>query len=357
MSVFFVAHSGWGREAGKRVGHDAINHLTAKISEAVAINKEAVRYLYVFKRIIAISITLFSVLCARAQYDVVFSHYWLMETSFNPAAAGKGNKLNAVGAYQMSFTGYEGNPNTFYVGADLPLYFMRQYHGVGASLLNDKIGAFTHQRIAGQYAFRKNLFGGMISAGVQLGLVMEKFDGTKIDLDDTSDPAFNKSQISGNALDVGFGLYYVHKQWYVGVSGQHLTGPTVALGETNEMKVDPTFYLTGGYNIKLRNPYITVPTSVLARYDGTAYRADITARVVYQNEKKRMYAGVGYSPTNSVTGYIGGSFQGINVGYSYEMFTGGAGLGNGTHELMVSYQLDINLQKKGRNLHKSARIL
>lgn len=357
MLVFFVARSGRGREAGKRVVHDAKNHLTAKISEAVAINKETVRYLYVFKRIIAISITLFSVLYARAQYDVVFSHYWLMETSFNPAAAGKGNKLNAVGAYQMSFTGYEGNPNTFYVGADLPLYFMRQYHGVGLSLLNDKIGAFTHQRIAGQYAFRKNLFGGMISAGVQLGLVMEKFDGTKIDLDDTSDPAFNRSQISGNALDVGFGLYYVHKLWYVGVSGQHLTGPTVALGETNEMKVDPTFYLTGGYNIKLRNPYITVPTSVLARYDGTAYRADITARVVYQNEKKRMYAGVGYSPTNSVTGYIGGSFQGINVGYSYEMFTGGAGLGNGTHELMVSYQLDINLQKKGRNLHKSARIL
>ena len=141
------------------------------------------------------------------------------------------------------------------------------------------------------------------------------------------------------------------------MSGQHLTGPTVGLGETNEMKVDPTFYLTGGYNIKLRSPYISVPTSVLARYDGTAYRADITARVVYQNEKKRMYAGLGYSPTNSVTGYIGGSFQGINVGYSYEMFTGGAGMGNGYHELVVSYQMDINLQKKGRNLHKSARIL
>lgn len=156
---------------------------------------------------------------------------------------------------------------------------------------------------------------------------------------------------------MGFGLYYVHRQWYVGVSGQHLTGPTVGLGETNEMKVDPTFYLTGGYNIKLRSPYISVPTSMLARYDGTAYRADITARVVYQNEKKRMYAGLGYSPTNSVTGYIGGSFQGINVGYSYEMFTGGAGMGNGYHELVVSYQMDINLQKKGRNLHKSARIL
>lgn len=323
----------------------------------VAIKPDALRYRNVFKRIFAISITLLAALGARAQYDAAFSHYWLMETSYNPAAAGKGNQLNVVGAYAMSFTGYEGNPNTFYVSGDMPLYFMRQYHGVGASMLNDKIGAFTHQRIAGQYAFRKNLFGGMISAGVQLGLVMEKFDGTKIDLDDSSDPAFSRAEVSGNALDVGFGLYYVRKQWYVGLSGQHLTGPTVNLGETNELKIDPTYYLTGGYNIKLRNPLITIPTSVLARYDGTAYRADITARVVYTNDKKRMYAGVGYSPTNSVTGYIGGSFHGINVGYSYEMYTGGAGLGHGSHELIVSYQMDVNLQKKGRNLHKSARIL
>lgn len=207
----------------------------------MAIKGEVVRYWNVFKRIIVISLTLLAVIGAHAQYDPVFSHYWLMETSYNPAAAGKGNKLNAVGAYSMGFTGYEGSPKTFYVSADLPLYLLRQYHGVGASMLNDQIGAFTHQRLSAQYAFRKSLFGGMVSAGLQLGLVMEKFDGTKIDLEDSSDPAFSKSQLSGNALDMGFGLYYVHRQWYVGVSGQHLTGPTVGLGETNEMKVDPTF--------------------------------------------------------------------------------------------------------------------
>lgn len=300
---------------------------------------------------------LLAAIAARAQYDVVFSHYWLAEPSFNPAAVGKGNQLNVVGAYALSFAGYEDNPNSFYVGGDMPLYFMRQYHGVGASMLNDQLGAFTHQRLAGQYAFRKNLFGGMLSAGVQLGLIMEKFDGTNIDLDDTSDPAFSKSELSGNALDVGFGLYYLRDTWYLGVSGQHLTAPKVELGETNEMQIDPTYYVTGGYNVKLRNPYVSVPTSALVRYDGNAWRADVTARVVYVNDKKRMYAGVGYSPSNSVTGYIGGSFHGINVGYSYEMYTGGVGMGHGSHELVVSYQMDVNLQKKGRNLHKSARIL
>ena len=70
-----------------------------------------------------------------------------------------------------------------------------------------------------------------------------------------------------------------------------------------------------------------------------------------------MYGGVGYSPTNSVTVMVGGSFHGIMLGYSYEAYTSGINPGNGSHELFVGYQHDINLTKKGRNLHKSVRIL
>lgn len=309
------------------------------------------------KRIFTILLILTSAVSAAwAQYDVAFSHYWAMEPSFNPAAAGKNNKLNVTGVYALNFAGYENNPNSFYVGADLPLYFMKQYHGVGASILNDKIGFFTHQRISGQYAFRHALFGGMLAAGVQLGMIMEKYDGSKADLEQT-DPAFPQSQLSGNSLDISFGLYYTYRNWYAGASVQHLNAPLVEMGEVKDFPIDRTYYLTGGYNIQLRNPLLSMPASVLVRYDGKAYRADVTARLVYTNEKKVLYAGLGYSPTNSVTAFVGGSFHGINLGYSYEMYTGTAGVGNGSHELIVSYSTDINLQKKGRNKHKSVRFL
>lgn len=280
-----------------------------------------------------------------------------MEPSFNPASVGKENVLNVVGAYALDFAGFEHNPNTFYVGADMPLYFLKSYHGVGLSMLNDKIGLFTHQRIAGQYAFRFKLFGGRLAAGIQAGLLMEKFDGSKLDVEDSNDPALPSSEVSGNSLDLGFGLYYTHKNWYVGASVQHITAPQIDLGETNEFKVDPSYYLTAGYNIKLRNPLISIPTSTLVRYDGVSWRGDITARVVYKNDKKMLYGGVSYSPTNSVTALIGGSFHGINIGYSYEVYTSAINPGNGSHELFVSYQTDINLQKKGRNKHKSVRFL
>lgn len=311
-----------------------------------------------FRRIIIITaLLLLTVNVARAQYDPSYSHYFSMEPSFNPASVGKENVLNVAGAYALDLAGFEHNPNTFYVGADMPLYFLKSYHGVGLSMLNDKIGLFTHQRIAGQYAFRFKLFGGRLAAGIQAGLLMEKFDGSKLDVEDSNDPALPSSEVSGNSLDLGFGLYYTHKNWYAGASVQHITAPQIDLGETNEFKVDPSYYLTAGYNIKLRNPLISIPTSTLVRYDGVSWRGDITARVVYKNDKKMLYGGVSYSPTNSVTALIGGSFHGINIGYSYEVYTSAINPGNGSHELFVSYQTDINLQKKGRNKHKSVRFL
>lgn len=316
-----------------------------------------VRYPIVLKRFLTIIILVLTPLLGWAQYDVSFAHYFDMEPSFNPAATGKQAKLNINVAYAMDLAGFKHNPQTMYAAADMPFYFMKAYHGTGIQFMNDKIGLFTHQRLQAQYSLKLRLLGGTLSAGVQAGLLSEAFDGTKLDLADASDPAFAASNVSGNGLDLGVGLYYVHGPWYVGASALHLNSPLIELGEKNELQIDATYYLTGGYNIKLRNPFLTVKPSVLVRSDGVGYRADITGRLVYANDKKNMYGGISYSPTNSVTFLVGGSFHGILVGYSYEMYTSGINPGNGSHELFVGYQMDVNLVKKGKNLHKSVRLL
>ncbi len=313
---------------------------------------------YVKRFVLSIFALLFLSLAeVRAQYDVSFSHYFDMEPYFNAGAVGKESKLNVTGAYAIDFAGFENNPQTAYIAADMPLYFMKNYHGVGVQLLNDKIGLFTHQRLAVQYAFKKKLFGGMLSVGVQAGFLSEDFDGTKVDVEDSGDPALATSQVNGSGIDLAAGIYYTHRNWYAGLSAQHLNAPTVKLGETNELKIDRTYYLTGGYNIKLRNPFLTIKPSVLVRTDGVAYRADVTGRLVYKHETKKLYCGLSYSPTNSVTALVGGSFHGVNISYSYEMYTSAISPGNGSHELFVGYQTDINLIKKGRNKHRSVRIL
>lgn len=294
---------------------------------------------------------------SNAQYDPSFSHYFDMETSFNPASSGKDSKLNVVGVYALDFAGFENNPKTLYVSGDMPFYELKSYHGAGVSIVSDQLGIFTHQLVDVDYAYKMKLFGGRLSAGIQVGFINEKLDFGKVDLDDSSDPAFGSSSVSGNSIDLGLGLYYQHKQWYAGASVKHLNSPLIDVGETNEFKVDATYYLTGGYNIKLRNPFLSIIPSVLVKSDFVTYRADVTGRLVYTNDKKMMYGGLSYSPTNSFTVLIGGSFHGIVVGYSYEVYTSSISATNGSHELFIGYQTDINLVKKGKNKHQSVRIL
>ena len=293
----------------------------------------------------------------RAQQEPSFSHYWAMEPSFNPAAAGKKSKLNVTGAYAMTLTGFEHNPRTMYIAGDMPFVLLNKMHGVGLQLMNDEIGLFKHQRLVGQYAYKHRLFGGTLSVGVQAGLLSEKFKGSELDLEDTGDPAFSKTDDNGTALDLSAGLYYQHGSWYAGVSVLHVTAPTIELGERSIYNISRSYYLTGGYNIRLHNPLLTIHPSVLVRYDGVAYRGDITCRLKYTHDGKVMYAGAGYSPTNSVTAFIGGLFHGVMLGYSYEVYTSALSFGNGSHELFVGYQTELNLYKKGRNRHQSVRIL
>ena len=307
--------------------------------------------------VLLLLLSLASLTGALAQYDPSFSHYWAMETSYNPAAVGKTPLLNVTAAYNMTLVGFKRNPKTVYANADMPITFIGGTHGVGAQLVNDALGMFSHQRLGVQYAYKHKLLGGTISAGVQGSLISEKFDGSDLDLEDVGDPAFATGQVTGTGIDLAAGLYYTHRNWYVGVSAQHLTAPTIELGETNQIEIARSYYFTGGYNIKLRNPFLTIHTSVFGTTDGVTYKGQLTGRLKYTHEEKMMYAGLSYSPANSVTLLLGGNFHGITLGYGYEAYTSAINIGNGSHELFVGYQTDISFGKKGKNRHQSVRIL
>lgn len=295
---------------------------------------------------------------AYAQYDPYFSHYYDMQTSFNPAAAGKDKLLNIAAAYAMTMAGFENAPKTFYVSGDMPIAFLNGTNGVGVQLMNDQLGLFTHQRIAAQYDRHMRLLGGKLAIGVNMGLLNEKFKGSEVDVREESDPVFDtKTDIDGNAFDLGLGLYYKRANWYVGLSALHITSPTIRMGEKNQYHIGAVYYLTGGVDFQLRNPNWKILTSAIVRSEGKTYRGDITGRLMYAYDKKKFYGGVTYSPTNSVTILAGGMIHGVMVGYSFEMYTNGISVRNGSHELFLGYQMDVNLGKKGKNFHQTTRTL
>ena len=150
-----------------------------------------------------------------------------------------------------SLAGFENNPRTMFIGADMPFYAFNSYHGAGIQLVNDQIGLFTHQQINVQYSLKMKLFGGQLGVGFQFGILNESFSSSELDLEEPTDPAFSTSDVNGNHVDMAAGLYYSHKNWYVGASVLHAMSPLIHLGELNEIQVDRTYYLTAGYNIKL----------------------------------------------------------------------------------------------------------
>ena len=276
---------------------------------------------------------------------------------FNPAAVGRLPQLSINAAYQSHAAGFEDGGSTMYAGADMAFQIGKTNHGVGASFQRDEFGLFAHQRFSVLYAYHFRLFGGTLSVGASLDMLNEKVDGASADLGDANDPAFPTSEVSGSKFDFSAGLYYARGPLYAGIAAQHLTAPTVLLGETNEIKVKSLYNFTAGYNIRTRTPLFTIVPSTLLRYDGTAFRADITARLLYAKDKKRLYGGVNYSPLHSVAVFVGGMFHGVDISYSYEASTEGIGLTSGYHEVTIGYRLDLNLGKKGKNLHKSVRYL
>lgn len=292
-----------------------------------------------------------------AQQEPSYAHYWQIEPQFNPASVGRSPMLSITGVFQSHASGYEDGGSTMYAGADMAFQIGKTRHGAGVLFQNDEIGLFSHKRFSVQYAYHQKLWGGYLSIGASVDMLNESVNGSKADLGDANDPAFPSTDLSGSKFDASVGLYYAHKKWYVGIAAQHLTAPKVLLGETNEYKVKSVYNLTGGYNIKPKNSFFTIAPSALLRFDGSAFRADITARLQYARGKKQLYGGLSYSPQHSVTGFVGGMFHGVDLSYSYEANTSGMGIGAGQHEVTLGYRLDLNLGKKGKNLHRSVRYL
>ena len=300
----------------------------------------------------------------KAQFDAHFNQYWELKGTFNPAWAGQTDKLNITGTYSMQMVGFTRAPRTMYFGADMPFSLFNKKHGAGAGFYNDALGLFRYQRTWLQYSYKQPIGKGRLGIGLQIGIVNTSFDPTDIYLGETSenDPAFPTQESSATGLDLGIGGFYSHPKFYVGLSAQHLTSPTLELGTadtgaTSEMQIKPMLYFTGGYNIQTRNPLVSIQPSLLLQSNLLSTRLDFTGRVLYTFSERVFVGGLTYSPGVSFTFSLGTTIRGVTVGYAYELYTSKIGAASGSHDLVVSYAMDINMFKKSKNKHKSVRIL
>ena len=222
----------------------------------------------------------------RAQYDSQLSQYFMAMGYYNPAYAGVREDLNLLALSRLQWIGIEGAPKSFFIHADMPFKLGKTNHGVGLLIFTEGIGLFQNTHVNLQYAYKQKLLGGTLSAGLQFGLVTQSFNGEKVfyptsQFHQQQDQAIPNVQVSGMGMDIGAGLYYTHKKFYVGLGVTHLNKAEVRLDEYSSMYLSSTYNLTGGYNIQLRNPLYELQPSVFLKTDMQSFQADITARLVY----------------------------------------------------------------------------
>lgn len=311
------------------------------------------------KRIIITAMIVMSVVQnIRAQWDVQFTDFTTLKSYYNPAASGTDGLLDVSIAYSMQMAGYENAPKTMYAGANMPVYFLSPRHGAGISLMSDEIGIFKTSKLAAQYAYNMKLGKkGQLAVGIQGAMTNETIDPSGMILEDQNDPAFPSSSSEGKVIDMAAGLFYYSPKIWAGLSCFHLAEPSIEVAEKYQIDLSRTYYFMAGGNIKVKNTLLSLQPALMVQTDMQSWREDIQCKAFYEYEGRKFFGGLGYSPDVSVTFMIGGNFQGIQLGYSYQMYTQGVGLDHGSHEIVLNYKTDLDLFKKGKNLHKSVRFL
>ena len=312
---------------------------------------------------------LLATVVAHAQFDTQLSQYWAMPAYYNPAATGTTDYLHIGGGTRLQWIGIPKAPKAFLAGADMPVKLMGKRIGVGVMVQQESLGLFSDLNAGLQASYKLRLFKGTLSIGVQLGIFDQGFKGSEVyipdgdDYHEKNDNAIPTNDLHGTAFDLAAGVHYTHKYFWAGLSATHLTQPTVKLNTKEgtddsgyETQAGRMLYFMAGSNIPIKNTLFEIQPSLLLRTDiKSMVQAEVTARLRYN---RFLTAGVAYRTNDAISLQLGAEYKNVFVGYSYDYpLSAISKASSGSHEVLVEYNLKLNLAGKNKNKHKSIRIM
>lgn len=305
-------------------------------------------------------VMLLSASSLSAQQDTNESMYWATPTLYNPASAGSDSALHISAFDRMQWVGVKDAPQTFFVSADLPIMLGRKRTGLGATVLNDKAGLFTTTFVSLQMNYSLRLWGGRLAIGLQPGFVNQTFAGGDVYIPsgeawDAADDAIPTGDVSGMAFDPSAGIYYERGWYYGGISALHAMGSEIELADYAYFKLSPTFYFHAGGNIPLKHTLFILHPSLLVKSTFQFTQYDFTVRASYN---KKFWGGLSYRPGDAVVVMAGADVGHVRLGYAYDIPISQIGFaGGGSHEILATYTMHIDLDKTKARGTKSIRIL
>lgn len=292
------------------------------------------------KKLIGILLVIIFGGAAYAQQTPMFTHYMYNTLSVNPAYAGSRQALTLCALTRHQWVGLEGAPATQTFTAHSPIF--KNQLGMGASVVNDKIGPSNSISFYTDFSYRMQLSKkGWLSFGLKTGFNQVNTDYNALLLNEGVDPAFNTANDQLFLPNFGVGVYFKNDKFYAGLSSPMLLEHNLTNDGNDNSDYDKLirhyFFIAGGVK-KISTNTLFKPTVLVKGAANAPLEADLSANFLLYDQ---FWVGAMYRTRASVGALIGYQLNSeFVVGYSFDWATTAlSSYNNGTHEIMLTYDL------------------
>lgn len=299
-----------------------------------------------------------------AQQDAAYSMYMFNGLFLNPAYAGSSEAISVMGIYRHQWAGLEGAPKTANISVHTP--FRRDQYALGLTISNDKLGLSNNFSVTPAFSYRLRIKQSRLCFGIQASFSYYYQNNGSAKLGDVTNPD-NAFSLNENLFvpNIGFGIYWYGKRYFVGASIPHLL-PSKLRDKTGVSDYGTSiarqynhYLFTAGYVFGKEASVVKVRPSFLMKWQKglpkNIPQFDINVALLFID---RIWLGVGYRTAGDgqqSRKYVGQSANAfiqfkatpqLQIGYCYDAeITALRKFTTGTHEIMIGYDFFYNKKR------------
>jgi len=276
-----------------------------------------------------------------AQQDPMYTQYMFNSQTINPAYTGTWESLSFMVLARQQWAGWDGAPQTYTFSMQAPMN--NEKVALGLNLISDNVGKEKKFGLYGDYSYRVRVSENTnLRMGLKAGFTNYSNNLQSYELlPGVNDPMF-QGDISNKFMpNFGAGLFLYNPRYYVGLSIPKMLHNEVEGDNPNNLSVQAElrhYFLEAGLVFDLGEDVKFKPTFLTKATWGAPVQFDLSANFLL---KEKLWLGAMYR-SRAAYGFIAQWIfaDKLRVGYAIDFSTTNLqNYHNGTHEIMVSYEL------------------
>jgi len=272
-----------------------------------------------------------------------FTQFMFNQLNLNPAYAGSRGIPSLMAIYRGQWLGFDNAPRNILANFNAPLFGDRV--GFGFGIANQNIGVMNSWQASMAYSYHipitetTSLRFGLQGSLKQLAI---DFLDPSVIIRQSNDPSVLNGASSKFSGNVGLGVYFSTKQFYIGASVPSLYPSEIGLNDTAPRiaKESPHYYLMSGAMLPLTSKMDLKPSLLLKYVQNAPFDADLNLSLVFN---KMIHAGLSYrlggdgsGESIDLTLFYQAKHLGFGLGYDYTL-SDIQNYSNGSLEALVRY--------------------